>query len=180
MTGSARMIEHETPFPEAMGLSASWFICLGIGAAAAMLVGVRLPLVMPARAGLDISGSATSGFVEIELATVEFVSVGDTKSEDRFVRLAAKDDRFVDVPAKDDLLEEGIHEDLFERVNSALADRVESFAGGEAAAESLLEEKGEKTDPNTRFTLSLAASFLSSIRNLESFFGAFVCWGLRS
>lgn len=42
----------------------------------------------------------------------------------------------------------------------------------EDEADEGFEENGEKTEPNTRFAFSLDASFLSSTRYLEGFFGS--------
>ena len=132
MTGSARMIEHDTPLPEHTGFSAS---CVALEETEREPTELALRLCLgatpgglPPRDGLDIAtGESSTAVPAVLLANIV---VGSADAEE-----------------KDALRVWG------------LADLVEVAA--EDGAVEVDEEKGEKTDPSTRFAFSREASFLS-------------------
>jgi hypothetical protein len=142
MTGSARIMKQDTPFPEQTGFSMSWATFKGILVEFTELA-LRLCLETPSGElspsdGRDIAGSSTTVPAATLLANMV---VGSADAEEN------------------DALSV-----------SGLADLVELAA--EDGAEEADEENGEKTAPSTRFAFSREASFLSSTRNLDGIFGS--------
>jgi hypothetical protein len=134
MTGSARIMEHDTPFPEQTGFSAS---CVSFEETEIELItelALRLclgtaPGGLPPRDGLDIAIGESSTTVPA-VALLANIVVGSADADEN------------DAP-----------------IVCGLAD-LEEVAAEDGAAE-LDEEKGVKTEPSTRFAFSREASLLS-------------------
>jgi hypothetical protein len=134
MTGSARIMEDDTPFPEQTGFSVS---CATFGGAAIeLLTELALRLCLgttpggpPPRDGLDIATGESSTTVPA-VALLENMVVGSAEADENDVLRVWGLADLVGVAAEDGAVE-------------------------------LDEEKGEKTDPSTRFAFSREASFLS-------------------
>lgn len=145
ITGSARIMEHDTPFPEQTGFSVSCAIFESSTVQPFTELALRLclgvaPGTLPPSGGLDIAmaGSSTNVPAAALLANI-VVGSADADGNDALSV-------------------------------SGLVDLVELAA--EDGAVEADEEKGEKTDPSTRFAFSREASFLSSMRNFDTFFGS--------
>jgi hypothetical protein len=134
---------------------------------------------LPEQTGFSISNKLFVGISGPKIAplvpedwcsTIEGLGVADS-GPSKLVPAASLLDRIVDGSA--DAAEKDVLED---RLVSGLGDLVELAAEDEADEVSevveVLEENGENTEPSTRFAFSREASFLSSMRNLESFLGS--------
>jgi hypothetical protein len=134
---------------------------------------------LPEQTGFSISNELFAGISDPKVApldpddwcsTIEGLGIADS-GPSKPVPAASLLDRIVDGSA--DAAEKDVLED---RLVSGLGDLVELAAEDEAeevfAVLEVLEENGENTDPSTRFAFSREASFLSSMRNLESFLGS--------
>jgi hypothetical protein len=136
MTGSARIIEHDTPFPEQTGFSVSWQAFEGSAIELFTELALRLclgatPGGLPPRDGLDIAtGESSTNVPAVALLANIVVASADADKNDALSVWGLAD--LVEVAAEDGAVE------------------------AEAA-----EEKGEKTDPSTRFAFSREARFLS-------------------
>jgi hypothetical protein len=144
MTGSARTIEHDTPFPEQTGFSASSVALEGTVIEPTELE-LRLclgatPGGLPPRDGRDIATAESSTTVPA-VALLANIVVGSAEADGNDALSVWGLADLVDVAAEDGAVE-------------------------------LDEEKGEKTDPSTRFAFSREASFLSFTWNLDNFFGS--------
>jgi hypothetical protein len=136
MTGSARIMEHDTPFPEQTGFSVSWAAFEGSAIELFTELALRLclgatPGGLPPRDGLDIATGESSTNVPA-VALLANIVVGSADAD------------------KNDALSVW-----------GLADLVEVAAEDGAVEVEAAEEKGEKTDPSTRFAFSREARFLS-------------------
>lgn len=155
ITGSARMIEQDTPLPEQTGFSESELIFPFSKDPALMLGLVELLRVLPA------SDPIPDTCVPVAVSSEGLdmvVSPGKVTGDALRANIVVGSDEAIDKDARGDL---GI---------SGLADLVE-FAAEDVAAEEL-EDDGKKTEPSTLFALSREdASFLSCIRSFEGFFG---------
>jgi hypothetical protein len=136
MTGSARIMEHDTPFPEQTGFSVSWQAFEGSAIELFTELALRLclgatPGGLPPRDGLDIATGESSTNVPAAalLANIVVASADADKNDALSVW--------------------------------GLADLVEVAAEDGAVEAEVAEEKGEKTDPSTRFAFSREARFLS-------------------
>ena len=136
MTGSARIMEHDTPFPEQTGFSVSWQAFEGSAIELFTELALRLclgatPGGLPPRDGLDIATGESSTNVPAAalLANIVVASADADKNDALSVW--------------------------------GLADLVEVAAEDGAVEVEAAEEKGEKTDPSTRFAFSREARFLS-------------------
>jgi hypothetical protein len=147
ITGSARIIEHDTPFPEKTGFSASCAIFEG------SIVDPFTELALRLCLGAAPGTLSPSGGLDIAIA-------GSSTNDPAAALLANIVVRSADADENDALSVSG------------LADPVELAAEDGAVEVEVDEEKGEKTDPSTRFAFSREASFLSSTRNLDGFFGS--------
>jgi hypothetical protein len=136
MTGSARIMEHDTPFPEQTGFSVSWQAFEGSAIELFTELALRLclgatPGGLPPRDGLDIAtGESSTNVPAVALLANIVVASADADKNDALSVWGLAD--LVEVAAEDGAVE------------------------AEAA-----EEKGEKTDPSTRFAFSREARFLS-------------------
>ena len=129
-------MEHDTPFPEQTGFSVSWAAFEGSAIKLFTELALRLclgatPGALPPRDGLDIATGESSTNVPA-VALLANIVVGSADAD------------------KNDALSVW-----------GLADLVEVAAEDGAVEVEAAEEKGEKTDPSTRFAFSREARFLS-------------------
>ena len=129
-------MEHDTPFPEQTGFSVSWAALEGSTIELFTELALRLclgatPGGLPPRDGLDIATGESSTNVPA-VALLANIVVGSADAD------------------KNDALSVW-----------GLADLVEVAAEDGAVEVEAAEEKGEKTDPSTRFAFSREARFLS-------------------
>ena len=129
-------MEHDTPFPEQTGFSVSWAAFEGSAIELFTELVLRLclgatPGGLPPRDGLDIATGESSTNIPA-VALLANIVVGSADAD------------------KNDAL--GVW---------GLADLVEVAAEDGAVEVEAAEEKGEKTDPSTRFAFSREARFLS-------------------
>ncbi len=89
MTGSARMMEHDTPFPEQTGFSVSWADFKGTAIELFTELELRLclgatPGGLPPRDGLDIATGESSTTVPA-VALLAYIVVGSADADENDV-----------------------------------------------------------------------------------------------
>jgi hypothetical protein len=154
ITGSARIIEHDTPLPEQTGFSESDPI-FPFNKEPALMLGLDELLIVLLASDPVVDTCAPVAFSREGLDIV--VSPSTVAGLALRANIVEGSDEAIDRDARGDL---GV---------SGLADLVELAAEDVAADE--LEDDGKKTEPSTLFAVSRDASFVSCIRSLEGFFG---------